>query len=146
MDVTDRKRSELAVEDLNNTLERRVKQRTRELLHSEARFDAYFEASPEYLFLVRVTPDDQLVFEEINAAAEALYGMPRSQFIGRTLAEVLPPARVASVEGYARECLRLGRPLRYEAETPVASVRVGVRFATGALAHAGRRGVLPPLG
>ena len=111
--------SEAQLRRLNATLEEQVEERTRELVHSEARFQAYFEASPEYLFLVRVMPDDRLVFEDLNPAAQALYGLPRARFIGQTLAEVVGPSRAAAVEHHARECLRLGRPVRYEAESPV---------------------------
>ena len=100
--------------ELNETLENQVEARTQELAGSEARFRAYFDASPENLFLLRVSPDRGVVFEDLNPSAEILCGLPRDAALEHTLVEVLDPETAADIERRARECLRLGQPLRYE--------------------------------
>ena len=102
--------------DLNRDLERRVEERTRALTQSEARLQAYFSASPEYLSVVRLTADGSLVYDDLNPACEALFGLARGDVVGRTPQDVLNPASAETVESYARECLRTGRTLRYEVE------------------------------
>lgn len=112
----ERRHSERRVHDLNNELEQRVETRTRELKQSEARMQAYFDASPEYLSVVRLTADDTLVYDDLNAASENLFGVKRGEAVGKRPSDILPPKSAESVEFYARECLRTGRALRYEAE------------------------------
>ena len=104
------------------SLEQQVAARTQALAGSEARFRAYFDASPENLFLVRVPAEGHATFVDLNPAAEALYGLPRDAVVGRSPDDILDPATAEDVERRARECLGLGRPLRYETER---------RFRTG---------------
>ena len=106
--------SEARLRELKETLESQVEARTRDLTRSEARFRAYFDASPENLFLARVPSGSGLVFEDLNLAGEQLYGLPRDAIIGHAAAAVLNPEMAADVERLARECVRLAKPLRYE--------------------------------
>lgn len=119
--VTALRASEAELRELNESLESQVEVRTRELASSEARFRAYFDASPENLFLARVQPGSGLVFEDLNPAGERLYGLPRSAIVGHAPAAILGPEMATDVERLARECLRLAKPLRYETGVPVAA-------------------------
>ena len=117
----ERRHAERRVHDLNSELEQRVETRTRELQQSEARMQAYFSASPEYLSVVRLKDDGSLVYDDLNAASEAIFGAKRSDVIGKRPADVLGAKAAESVEFYARECLRTGRALRYETERTYAA-------------------------
>ncbi len=114
MDVTDRKEVEGLLRDANDALEARVGERTRELARSETRFRATFDASPEALFLMRLGVDGAVVYADINAAAEALYGLGREAVIGRCPAEIVDAATAATIEREMRACLRTGETGRYE--------------------------------
>ncbi|WP_180287643.1 ATP-binding protein [Azospirillum oleiclasticum] len=96
--------------------EERVQERTRALLHSEARFQGYFDASPEFLFLARITPDGRFVYEDVNPAGERQYGLSRRDIVGRSPEELWDRATAADIVRRARQCLKLGRPVRYETE------------------------------
>jgi PAS domain S-box-containing protein len=112
--VTALHQSEARLRELNETLESQVEARTQELAGSEARFRAYFDTSPENLFLLRVPPERGVVFEDLNPAAETLCGLPRDAVLEHSLVEVLDPETAADIDRRARECLGLGQPLRYE--------------------------------
>ena len=112
----ERRHAERRVQDLNSELEQRVETRTRELKQSQARMQAYFSASPEYLSVVRLTAEDTLVYDDLNVASEVIFGAKRSEVVGKRPSELLNPKSAESVEFHARECLRTGRALRYEAE------------------------------
>jgi PAS domain S-box-containing protein len=113
-DITEQRMAEQRLQQLNETLEQRVKERTLELLQSEARFRAYFDASPEYLYLLRVTPTGALVFEDVNPAGAELYGLQREQLIGRMPHEINSAEAAASIGSNARQSLQSGKTLRYE--------------------------------
>jgi PAS domain S-box-containing protein len=102
------------LQQLNETLEQRVAERTLKLAQSEIRFRAYFNASPEYLYLLRLTQEDRLVFEDVNPAGAALYGLNLSEIIGRTLREIDESAAAESIESGARQALATGKTISYE--------------------------------
>ena len=120
-DISDRKaaeaelrRAQLNLQHLNETLEQRVTERSRELQQSEIRFRAYFNASPEYLYLLRLTQDDRLVFEDVNPAGAELYGLFRDDIIGRTPQDIEESAAAESIAGNARKALASGKKISYE--------------------------------
>lgn len=102
------------LQQLNETLEQRVTERTLKLHQSEIRFRAYFNASPEYLYLLRLTTDDRLVFEDVNPAGAALYGLYLSEIIGRTLPDIENSEAAQSIESNARKALSTGKTISYE--------------------------------
>ncbi len=120
-DISNRKRAEAELrraqrqtQHLNETLEQRVTARTLELQQSEIRFRAYFNASPEYLYLLRLTQDDRLVFEDVNPAGAELYGLYRGEIIGRTPQEIEESAAAESIASNARKALASGKKISYE--------------------------------
>ena len=126
--ATERRRAEHQLRDLATTLERRVEERSRELRHSQARFQAYFDASPEYLFLARMTADGRFTYEDVNPAALAVFagGIGRDRVIGHTLAEFVDAEDAEKVYAIARECRRTGKPAQYEARRPMPSGEIAV--------------------
>jgi PAS domain S-box-containing protein len=86
--ITERKESELALRSLNETLERRVEERTEalartveELRRSEQRFAQAFFISP---FAAALTTLDEDRFVEVNDAFSRLTGYDPEEAIGRT--------------------------------------------------------------
>ncbi len=116
IDVTDRKDVEALLRDANATLELRVRERTRDLAASEIRFRATFDASPEALFLMRLRPDGLLVYADLNAAAEALYGLGRAAVRGRRPSDLVDADTADAMRREALACLETGETGRYEAE------------------------------
>ena len=55
-------------------------------------YRAYFENSPEALFVVGVEPDGGFIVEEINPAHEASVGLKLEDIRGRRLTDILPEA------------------------------------------------------
>jgi PAS domain S-box-containing protein len=83
-------------------------------LRSETRFRAYFDVSPEFLYLLRLTANDQFIVEDVNPAGAGLYDLPREQIIGRTPAELDPADGGTSIDSNARMALRAGKAVTYE--------------------------------
>jgi len=90
-------------------------------LRSETRFRAYFDVSPEYLYLLRLTADDRLVFEDVNPAGAELYGLSRQHIIGRTAADIDSEEGAESINRNARLTLRSGKAVTYEVNRPIGS-------------------------
>jgi PAS domain S-box-containing protein len=90
-------------------------------LRSETRFRAYFDVSPEYLYLLRLTADDRLVFEDVNPAGAELYGLSREHIIGRTAADIDSDEGAESINRNGRMALRSGKAVTYEVNRPIGS-------------------------
>jgi PAS domain S-box-containing protein len=86
-DITQRKKTEREVLELNQSLERRVEERTAALATSEARFRALVEHAPEAIV---VLDGDTGRFLFGNEHACALYGVPMARLTELTPAEVSP--------------------------------------------------------
>jgi PAS domain S-box-containing protein len=86
-DITDRKRAEQKILELNASLEQRVAQRTAALTTSEARFRALVENAPEAIV---VFDGDTGRFLFGNQHACRLYGVPMEKLAALTPADVSP--------------------------------------------------------
>ncbi len=84
-DITERKKAEAALKELNETLEQRVAERTAELSESEERFRAIAETSPVQISVSRVS-DGTIIFT--NQAYDEAFGFTRGGLIGRKLGPV----------------------------------------------------------
>lgn len=120
MDITERKRSEQTLQELNEQLERQVEERARQLYASRARLRAFFENSPDRLTLQRATADGRFLYEDINPTCERAYGIRREDTIGRTVEDVLGPEAARVPFHFFRECLRTGAPQRYVVQRTMA--------------------------
>jgi len=65
---------------------------------SEARFRHYWEHTPEGLFVVRVTPDGDFVFEGLNPAHEQATGLSSATIAGKRPEECLSAEAAASAD------------------------------------------------
>jgi PAS domain S-box-containing protein len=100
VDITDRKLAE---------------ERADQLASSRAQLQAFFDNSPDWLTLQRVTPDGHIVYADLNPTCEVAYGMTRDQVVGRTVEEVLGREAAQVPLRSLRDCLKTGEPQRYVA-------------------------------
>ncbi len=125
-DITDRKRIEAELRELNTILDERVVERTRALAASEARASAVFALSPDYLFVVRVDDDGAVWVEDLNPACERVFGKHADEVVGLAPAAFLPVEAAADIVRHALACLSTGAiqfyqvRRRYEADVEVA--------------------------
>lgn len=90
LDVTARKEAELELKALNETLEQRISSAVAAQREVDALYRAYFENTPEALFVIGVKPDGSFVVEETNPAHEAGIGFKLEDIRGRRIDEILP--------------------------------------------------------
>ncbi len=96
LDVTNQRRMEEALKD------------------TEARYLGLFNNTSDAIFWLTVGEDGELRYEGLNAAHVASTGLTTLDVHGKTPRECLPLGVGAEVEARYRECLRTGRPIRYE--------------------------------
>ncbi|MGH7053706.1 MAG: PAS domain S-box protein [Stellaceae bacterium] len=127
VDLSEMKRAEAALRDrerrlceLNDSLERQVEERARQLAASRAQLQAFFDVSPDWLTLQRATPDGKFVYADINPTCAAAYGLPRAEVVGRTPEEVLGSEAARVPLYHLRECLATGRSQHYVARRTMA--------------------------
>src|SRR6185369_2089592 len=89
-DITERKKGERELLELNQSLERRVEERTAALTTSEARFRALVEHAPEAIVVFN---GDTGRFLFGNEHACALYRVPMEKLATLTPAEVSPESQ-----------------------------------------------------
>ena len=84
-DATERKEAEAVLRDLNETLERRMTERTEALAQSERRFARAFFANP---IPACMTTLGEETFVEVNDSFLRLTGYERAEVVGRTVFEL----------------------------------------------------------
>ncbi len=103
----------------NRVLEAQIIERERaetELLHKSSELEAIFQALPDLYF--RLAADGTLLDYRAGSSAGPL--APPEDFVGRRLAEVLPPGTARLVEEAMREMRRSGEPARLSYAVPLA--------------------------
>jgi len=155
LDTTERNRAREELQLLNDTLERRVRQRTRELRNeideraraeeaqraSDARYAAVFEHTAAGLILLSVTSDDRFIYEAINPSHERASGRTAAEVIGKTPYDVFPRELGDRLAARFRRCRDTGVPISYEDTYPYPvgarinqSTAVPIRDADGRIA------------
>jgi PAS domain S-box-containing protein len=119
-DITREHRDRTAMQWRNERLRRQEEQRARQLARSQARLQAFFDLSPDWLCLVRGRPRGPFRYVDLNRACEEAYGLSREQVIGRTVEEVLGVEAAQVPIRHFRECLRTGQRQRYVARRTMA--------------------------
>ena len=107
---------QLAVCDLNATLEARVQERTQALIASEAQARAVFEGFPECMFTVHVAEGGGFLFEAANPAAARMAGVRTEAIHGRPAEAFMPPPDAAAIEAEFRRCVEAGAGVAFTAE------------------------------
>ncbi len=113
-DVTASKEAERALTELNETLERRIEDRTRQLAASEALIQTFFNHSSECHAVIVEESDGLFRYAEVNPATLRLYGKTREEVIGHSIEAVLGAENALEVEAHLAACLQAGAPHRYE--------------------------------
>ena len=80
---------------------------------ADALYRAYFENSPEALFVIGVEPDGSFVVEEVNPAHEAGVGFRLEEVRGRRIEDILPPRVARRVLETYRRVVETGSILQY---------------------------------
>jgi PAS domain S-box-containing protein len=109
VDVTERKKMETALQTANETLERRVADRTAELQNIQT----FYLHSSECHAVLALRDDGKFEYDEINPATLKLYNMSREEVIGRTIDEVLGPPTATELDAHLMQALRQDDPYRY---------------------------------
>jgi PAS domain S-box-containing protein len=112
-DVTDARRAQRELTRVNETLERRVRERTAELAESEALVKTFFQHSPE-CHAVLVEDERSFRFQEANPAMLQFFGMAREEVVGRRTEQVLGPEEGPELDRHLEACLGDGGLHRYE--------------------------------
>jgi PAS domain S-box-containing protein len=112
-DITEAKKAQQELKQINETLEQRVEERTAQLAASEALVGSFFQHSSE-CHAILVEDDGGFRYQEVNPATLRLYGMARDEVVGRRTDDVLGPEMGAAVNRSLAQCLREGGSCHYE--------------------------------
>jgi len=118
LDVTEMKRTQNALKELNETLERRVHEGVSELRESELRYRKLFSTMNEGFALHELVFDAEgkpcdFRYLEVNPGFERSTGLKAEELVGHTLYEVLPETEPIWLERYSRVALT-GEPDNFE--------------------------------
>jgi PAS domain S-box-containing protein len=80
---------------------------------ADALYRAYFENTPEALFIIGVEPDGGFIVEEINPAHEAGVGLRLEDIRGKRVEDILPADIAKRVRETYRHVVETGRVLQY---------------------------------
>jgi PAS domain S-box-containing protein len=118
--VIERTTIEKQLRELNATLESRVEARTSELHRAEqARreadelYRAYFQNTPDPLFVIGVEESGSFIIEQINPAHEAGVGYKLEDVRGKPILDVLPPADAQRVADTYQHVVETGDIYHY---------------------------------
>jgi PAS domain S-box-containing protein len=118
--VAERAAAEEELRLLNATLEARVEARTAELRQAEdarreadSLYRAYFQHTPDPLFVIGVGPGGDFIIEQVNPAHEAGVGFAAEEVRGRRIEDVLPAEAASKVLATYRQVVKLRQILHY---------------------------------
>jgi len=109
-DITERKKVEEALRQLNETLEQRIAERTAALRESERRLQGMLDHSPNLIFM----KDLEGRYIDANKQFEQTFHLMRQDIIGRTDHDIFPPEQADSFRANDLAVLEAGRSLQFE--------------------------------
>lgn len=86
-DITERKKAEDALNELNASLEQKVKERTEAFRQSEEQYRYLFQNNPMPMWVINLT---DFRFLDVNEMAVLQYGYSRAEFLSMTAVEIRP--------------------------------------------------------
>lgn len=120
-DITQRKRAEQVLQQLNEELEQRVQQRTQDLLASQSQLAekeqflrGIFEGTSNPIFVVDVREDGTFEYTGWNWGCEKALGVNSVVAIGKSPQEVFPGELGIAFENHYRDCYETRKVTRYE--------------------------------
>ena len=113
-DITTSKEAEQKLTELNEILETRIAERTRQLAATQALIHSFFQHASECHAILVEEGDGQFRYEEVNPATLQLYGKPREQVVGHTIEDLFGRETAAEIGRHLAACLQSGAPYRYE--------------------------------
>ncbi|MBV8739419.1 MAG: response regulator [Alphaproteobacteria bacterium] len=81
---------------------------------NEAYYAAFFENSPNDLFVLDVCEDGRFVFEQVNPMVTKSTGYTRDMLVGKTPQQALTPANSSRLAEKYRECVETRQRIEYE--------------------------------
>jgi len=90
----------------------------RDILESRQFLQSIYEGVSHSIFVVDVLPDGVYRYKGMNPYHEELTGVRSDKIAGKTPGELMDPKYAETVVMRYNECLREGRPIRYEALQP----------------------------
>jgi PAS domain S-box-containing protein len=130
-DVTAAKEAEQTLTEINQTLETRIAERTRQLTATEALIQTFFNHSSECHAVMVEEGDGQFRYEEANPATLQLYGKTREQVVGKTIEEIFGAAAAAELGAHLTVCLSRGGAYGYERMLGEATIEAVATLAPG---------------
>lgn len=101
-DISEAKRTQALLRQLNTTLEQRVAERTAELTEASERYRTIMDAA----LVGIITLDDRGTVEFANPAALHIFGCAFDEILGCNVGRLMRPAEQAPDEGFIQHCLR----------------------------------------
>jgi PAS domain S-box-containing protein len=108
-DVTESYRAHEKLREANRSLERRVEERTADLMNIQT----FYVHSSECHAILSRREDGRFQYDEINPATLRLYGRSREEVIGRTVDEVFPSDVARELSQHLAESVKSSAPYRY---------------------------------
>jgi PAS domain S-box-containing protein len=103
-DITKRKEAETRMRDLNAELERRVDERTQELLQREERLRAILNTVVDAI----ITIDGRGTIQSVNPATEKMFGYMEAEMIGQNVKMLMPSPHREAHDSYLERFHRTG--------------------------------------
>ncbi len=113
-----RQEREQTLHRLNETLEERVAERTRELAEKERFLRSIFDGVHEIIYVLDVTEDGDFRFVTANSALDRLTGRKAAEVPGKSIEDLVPPGMAPQVRARFQQCVRSGAPMEYETQMP----------------------------
>jgi PAS domain S-box-containing protein len=126
-DVTELKRAEAALREVNETLELRVAERTADLHESQHRLAVIVDSIADGFYAL----DRDWRFTHVNDAALRHMGKTREEIIDHKLFEVFPAVRGSVTETQYRHAMESGEPVHFESPSIIADVILEIHAYPG---------------